>query len=69
MDCVGGFLDIGWFQFVLKECVPVTWEKSTVKYSILFYTPLIAREMYSVPYRGCFPLFYGFCAMSAHVAY
>ena len=48
MDCVGGFLDIGWFQFVLKECVPVTWETSTVKYSILFYTPLIAREMYSV---------------------
>ena len=41
------FLDIGWFQFVLKECVPVTWETSTVKYSILFYTPLIAREMYS----------------------
>ena len=42
------FLDIGWFQSVLKECVPVTWETSTVKYSILFYTPLIAREMYSV---------------------
>ena len=33
---------------VLKECVPVTWETSTVKYSILLYTPLIAREMYYV---------------------
>ena len=48
MDCVGGFLDIGWFQFVFKECVPVTRETSTVKYSILLYTPLIAREMYLV---------------------
>ena len=48
MGCVGGFLDIGWFQFVLKECVPVTWETSTVKYSILLYTPLLARKMYSV---------------------
>ena len=48
MDCVGGFWDIAWFQFVLKECVPVTWETSTVEYSILLYTPLIARERYSV---------------------
>ena len=33
-------MDIGWFQFVLKECVPVTWETSTVKYSnFILYTP------------------------------
>ena len=37
---------------MLKECVPVTWETSTVKYSILLYTPLIAREMYSVTIWG-----------------
>ena len=37
---------------MLKECVPVTWETSTVKYSISLYTPLIARERYSVTIWG-----------------
>ena len=63
MDCVGGFLDIGWFQFVLKECVPVPGRH--LQLSIPFYCihPLLPVKCIQLPYRGCFPLFYGFLVL------
>ena len=48
----------------------VTWEISTVKYSILLYSPLIlSGNCILLSHMACFPLFYGSCAMSPHVAY